>query len=379
MRGHRGPAGNDEAAGGELDGLLGDGSDDVPEMWPPAGRRRSRLRRFATIGLILVIAGAVAGLGTGVVLGRQLSGKINRVSGAFRGIDPSERPASSPVPGGQTILAVGIDVRSTGQTTGLAAADPQAAQGGERSDTIMLIRFSTARHTASVVSIPRDSWVPVPGHGQLKINAAYALGGPPLLIRTVEQLTSIRVDHFMIIDFAGFQSIVDALHGVDVPVDVAATGSADTPATGSADAPETQHLDGAQALTYVRQRYGLPEGDLDRIRHQQEFLRGVLAKVAATNPAGDPLQTYRLLDAITQAVTVDDGYTGAELRSLALDAVRLRSGKVWFRTAAVHGLGEEGDQSVVYLDPTRNAQLWQAFENGDLSSAPTAVPTPTAS
>jgi LCP family protein required for cell wall assembly len=342
---------------------MSDGLDGQFERRPTAdpgrgpGRWRRRARRLAMVGLILTITGAVAGLVGGYLIDSHLSGNVHRVPGAFQGIDPSARPSSNPAVHSQTTLAVGLDVRSADQTTGDAATDPQAS-AGERSDTIMLIRFDPAKQSASVVSIPRDSWVPIPGKGTMKINAAYALGGPPLLISTVEQLTGVRIDHFMVIDFAGFRSVVNALGGVDVQVAAATTDLAGTHLRQGAN-----HLDGTEALAYVRQRHGLPQGDLDRIRRQQSFLRAVLTKMAAVNPAGDPLKTYQLLDAMTKAVTVDDGYTDDQLRALALDAAGLRAGKVWFLTAPVRGTGWEGDQSVVYLDPTRDADLWRALGN----------------
>jgi anionic cell wall polymer biosynthesis LytR-Cps2A-Psr (LCP) family protein len=143
--------------------------------------------------------------------------------------------------------------------------------------------------------------------------------------------------------------------------------SATTDTSGNTFHQGSNHLNGKQALAYVRQRHGLPAGDLDRVRRQQSFLRAVMTKIATINPTGDPLQTYRLLDAMTKAVTVDDGYTNDELRTLALDAVRLGSGNVWFLTAPVRGTGWEGDQSVVYLDPTRDNPLWQALSEDSMA------------
>ncbi len=325
-----------------------------------AGRRRGRWfwpRRLAVVALVLTVTAGATVLAAGYLVGTHLSGNVKRISGAFDGVPADDRPVATVTAHSQTILAVGLDVRAPDQTTGLAGTDPGAARRGDRSDTIMLVRINTKTRSAAIVSIPRDCWVPIPGHGHMKINAAYSLGGPSLLIRTVEQLTGVRVDHFMVIDFAGFKSIVDYLGGVDVQV---ATGTTDL--GGVRFQPGSNHLDGTRALAFVRQRYGLPGGDLDRIRRQQSFLRAVLTKVAATDAAGDPVRTYRLLDAITVAVTVDDTYTNAELRALALEAVRLRGGNVWFLVAPISKSGWEGDQSVLYLNQTSSAELWQAFQ-----------------
>jgi LCP family protein required for cell wall assembly len=324
---------------------------------------RRRVSRLAMMTLVLTTAVTTAGIAGAYLIDTHLSGNVKRITGAFQTISPGSRPPVNPTARGQTILAVGLDVRSVDQTTGLRASNPKASRRDERSDTIMVIRFDPDSRSASVVSIPRDSWVPIPDHTTMKINAAYALGGPPLLIRTVERLTGIRIDHFMVVDFAGFRSVVDAVHGVDVQI-----AAATTDLGGRHFHRGVNHLDGPAALDYVRQRYGLPQGDLDRVRRQQNFLRAVFVKVASTNPADDPLRAYRLLDAMTQAVTVDDDYTTADLRALALDALRLRAGNVWFLTAAVAGLGREGTQSVVYLDSRRNAALWLAFRHDTMSA-----------
>ncbi len=346
---------------GNLDHNLGDPPPTAVGAGRPARSWRRRLRRTAIVLAVLAVLGGLIGVGTSFLLASQLTGKVQRIDGAFKGVNPSTRPSAAPSGRGvQTILALGLDVRSTGQTTGRDATDPQAAEDGDRSDTIMLIRFDPDQHSAAVVSLPRDSWVPIPGHGTMKINAAYALGGPSLLISTVELLTDIRVDHFMVIDFAGFKSVVDTLDGVDVQV------AATTSLSGVTFHEGVNHLDGTQALAYVRQRYGLPAGDLDRIRRQQSFLRAVMTKVATINPAGDPLQTYRLLDEMTRAVTVDDGYTDSDLRDLAVSATKLHGGDVWFLLAPVTGTGWEGDQSVVYLDAARDNVLWQALSDGTM-------------
>ncbi|WP_433503763.1 LCP family protein [Pseudonocardia halophobica] len=165
--------------------------------------------------------------------------------------------------------------------------------------------------TAAVTSIPRDSWVDIPGHGTNKINAAYAFGGSPLLIQMVENLTGVRVDHFGVIDFAGFQEMGDSVGGIDVRV-AAATSNA------GVDFHEgLNHLDGAQALAYVRQRYDLPGGDLDRAKRQQNALKALLTK--AGDDLSDPVGLYDLVDATSRTVSVDDTLTNGGLRDLALE------------------------------------------------------------
>lgn len=132
------------------------------------------------------------------------------VNDVFGPLDVAQRPAATE---SLTFLLVGTDSRSPEPTTGAEASGPEYVPGAQRSDVIMLFTLSPDRTGASVVSIPRDSWVPIPGRGLGKINTAYSYGGPTLLINTVEQLTQLRVDHFMVIDFAGFQQMTDAVGG----------------------------------------------------------------------------------------------------------------------------------------------------------------------
>ena len=161
----------------------------------------------------------------------------------------------------------------------------------------MLASVAADRTSAAVVSIPRDSWVTIPGHGQNKINAAYAFGGPSLLTQTVEQLTGVRVNHFAIVDFAGFQALVDSVGGIDVQVAQTTSDRGVTFRQGM------NHLDGADALVYVRQRHGLPNGDLDRAHREQNALKAWLSKAVASGALSNPIETYRLLDAMKESVS----------------------------------------------------------------------------
>lgn len=320
-------------------------------------RRRWPLRVLwaltaALCALTLVSAGAY------VFAMDRYAGNISRIPDAFSGLDQAARPAADSAIPATTFLLVGTDTRADGPTTGSDATDSGA---GSRSDAIMLVQIADGGNGATVISIPRDSWVPIPGHGVDKINAAYAVGGPPLLIATVESLTDVRIDHFAAIDFAGFEAITDALGGVTVNV------ATETESRGVTFHPGPNRLDGASALIYVRQRYDLPGSDFDRVQRQQNFLRAVLAEVRAQDLLGSPAKSDTLLRAVTGAVSVDDSLTTKDLLSMARELSRLTADNVVFLTAPVAGVGWEGPQSVVYLDRPALETMMSQLSAGTLA------------
>jgi len=338
----------------------GDGSDQ-----PPTTHRRRRTRRvlLCSVVMLMSLLGLLAG--AVFVVSERLAGQVHRYPNVFSNLEKDARP---PATRALTFLFVGTDSLSEHPTTGSEAAAKGQIPGGGRSDVIMLAQVNADRRGATVVSIPRDGWVPVPGHGFNKINAAFAFGGPSLLVQTVESVTHIRVDHFGVIDFAGFQAMTDAVGGIDVNVARPTSFGALSFDAG------LNHLDGEHALAYVRQRHGLPRGDLDRVQRQQNALRALLSRVMSNGMLSDPLRTYELLNAITRSVSVDDTLTNSGLRTLAMDLRRVSGDDVTFMTAPVAGLGREGAQSVVYLDADRSAQLWRAFSSGTVRDYLTKYP-----
>lgn len=326
---------------------------------PAEPTRPHRRRRRILLG-ILIAAFLVAGslTGAGLWFAQRLPSNVGHVKNAFQGLNDSVRPSKpAEVQNSLNFLLVGTDSRSDEPTTGNDAAGPSWRYGAQRSDVMMLVHLAADRSSAAVVSLPRDSWVPIPGHGTMKLNAAYSWGGPPLLISTVEQLSGIRIDHFAVVDFYGLKAVVDNLNGIDIQLDQPAAAGQYRLAAGA------NHLNGDKALAYVRERYSLPAGDLDRVRRQQNLLRSILAKANTINPVRDPVQTYRLLDAATKSVSVDDTLTQDKMRSLALSAIGLRSGNIAFLTAPTRGTGREGGQSVVYLDEARDRLLWSQIHD----------------
>ena len=342
------PVGSDQPALHGPADVIAD--DDLPRS------RRSRGRRILAVlaALALVLAMLVGG---GLwFLADRYGRNIDRISDVFAGLDESIRPAPA-VPAQQaadepvTFLLVGSDTR---------VAPEQGADPGGRSDAIMLTRIGADRDRAQVISIPRDSWVPIPGHGMDKVNAAYSLGGPSLLIETVEQLTGVRIDHYVAVDFEGLVQVTDDLGGVDVTV---AETTSWGPYTFHAG---TNHLDGDQARWYLGQRYGLPGGDFDRVRRQQQYLQSLFGKLFSRNTFTDPPRLDAALLAVTKAVSVDDSLSNAELVSLAYSMRAVSPDDVDFLTAPVLSTGTEGSASVVYLDETAGERMWAYLRTDSL-------------
>jgi LCP family protein required for cell wall assembly len=205
---------------------------------------------------------------------------------------------------GANWLIVGSDSRQN-----LTAEQQQdLATGGDigssRTDTILLVHVpalgSSTRPT--VVSIPRDSYVPIPGHGKDKVNAAFAMGGPHLLTETVEQATGLRLDHYAEIGFGGFAGLVDALGEITVcPAE-----AIDDPLAGIKLPAGCQALNGRNALGYVRSR-DTPRADLDRMVNQRQFVSALLQRAASPAVWLNPWRWYSVPRAAAQALTVDQG------------------------------------------------------------------------
>jgi LCP family protein required for cell wall assembly len=324
--------------------------------------QRSRVLLRVAVAIVAVIALLVLA-GTGVLLERQRTydSNIERITDAFP--DERGRPAPAPEPPPDAVaraenwLLVGSDRRSEQGTTGQDAEAGLWSFGAQRADTIMLVHLPSDRRQVFLVSFPRDAWVPISGHGNAKINAALSFGGPPLLITTLEDLTGVRVDHFAMLDFQGFEAMTDAVGGVDVRVGQTVSD----PMRDVVWDAGVHHLDGVEALKFVRQRYNLPGGDFDRIKRQQAFLKALAGRVVTAEVLTNPLRLNAFLEAVTSAVSVDDTVTAANLRALALQMRAVRPADIVFMTVPIAGLGDEAGQSVVYLDRAKSRPLHRAL------------------
>jgi LCP family protein required for cell wall assembly len=332
---------------------------------PPKRKIKPRWGRIALVLGILtaLIVGGVAL--SGYLFVNHLNNKLTRVD-AFAGITGGRPPVL--VKGAQNILLLGSDSR-----------DPSEAstEAGWRTDTIILMHIDADHAKAYMISIPRDTWVYIPkspskpslGNQYAKINAAYAWGGVPLTVETVERFTGVHVDHAMVIDFAGFAQVTDALGGVNMYIDQTIT-SIHPPYRVFTKG--NHHLNGAQALDYIRQRKQFASGDFARVQHQQQFLKDIMDAATSSGTLTSPTKLSGFLGAISKAVVVDDSFN---LASMAVQFHNLRSNDLTFITSPSAGTGMEAGQSVVLSDKTKSASLYAAVSKDGLATWLAANPT----
>jgi LCP family protein required for cell wall assembly len=331
---------------------------DVEEDEEAEAARTHRRRRRILTGLgvtVLVLLLLLAG-GAWYVTERY-AGNVERLGDVFEDIPEGSRPApAQPTEAGVdgeplTFLLVGSDSRES-------AAEGEAPSG--RSDAIMIARVTADRERAQLISIPRDSWVEIPGYGMNKINASYAFGGPTLLIQTVEQLTGVRIDHFVAIDFEGLAEVTDALGGVEVTVAETTTNRGVTFEKGR------NTITGEEVRWYLGQRYGLPGGDFDRVKRQQQFIKAVMDKLISRDTFGDLGKLDASLRAVGNSVAVDSGLGNTEMISMAYSMRSLTQENIDFFTAPNAGTGMEGPASVVYIDETNADRMWEYLRTDSL-------------
>ncbi|SJN40946.1 Cell envelope-associated transcriptional attenuator LytR-CpsA-Psr, subfamily A1 (as in PMID19099556) [Microbacterium esteraromaticum] len=273
---------------------------------------------------------------------------------------PTVRPVEAN-PEDTNILLLGSDSRS-----GLDG-DLDSIRG-QRSDTMLLVHIPADRSGVQVISFMRDNWVEIPGYGNQKLNAALAYGGVPLLVETLENIVDVPINHVMITDFEGFKGLTDALDGVTVNNQVAFTRGGFTFAKG----PVT--LSGDSALLYVRERYSFPDGDYQRVRNQQAFIKGVIDKMLSRETLTDPGRVAAAVDAISPYLTVDAGLTGPTVASLGVSLRNLRSDDIMFLTSPTLGTDTVAGQSIVRPDFDGLAALSEALKNDTVPEYAAAHP-----
>ncbi|MGK5674972.1 LCP family protein [Micromonospora sp. URMC 106] len=317
------------------------------EEQQPTGKPRRRWRRIVLVSLLVVALLGVGGVVAGGLYLRSVESDIERVD-AFTDVPEESRPQAAAA-GAMNILILGSDTR-----------DPESTSGS-RTDTIILAHLPKDRSSAQLISIPRDTWVAVPrskdgNHGgrDAKVNAAYAWGGVPLMVQTVEKFTGVRVDHVAMVDFAGFKEIIDALGGIEIDSEKRFT-SIHPPFRTFAQGP--QKMDGEAALDYARQRKQFADGDFARIRHQQQVIKAILDKVSSGGILTNPGKLNSFLQATSNSVAVDKNLS---LLDMATQMRGLRSGNLFFLTSPTKGTGRVGTESVVFADTDRAKSFYDS-------------------
>lgn len=273
--------------------------------------------------------------------------------------DAEDRPPAGP-DGSQTILLLGSDTRGS-----FDAEDVEANQSG-RSDTMLVVQIPASRDKVYVTSIMRDAWVNIEGFGPSKINAAMAYGGVPLAVKTVEDLIGTRIDHVAVVDFEGFKGMTDALGGISFTNQVPFTtktleGTFTFPA-------ERLELNGQEALAFVRERKAFPDGDYQRVKNQQLYLKALAGKLMSRGVLTNPGMLVNVLEAIGPYVAVDEGLDSGYLLGLVMGMTGLEPADIVSFTMPTAGIGTSSDgQSIIELDPERMSVLKQAFQNDDLA------------
>lgn len=305
----------------------------------------------------------------GYVFVQRLFDGIEKVPDPF----PSRRPATG-IGRAENFLLVGSDTRE-GATPAELAEAATTYEPGRRSDTVILIHLSARTDKVLVLSFPRDAYVEIPGRrGRHKLNRAYSEGGPPLTIETIERLTDVRVDHYLEVDFNGFFAMVEALGGVDVCLPTAQQerySGIDLPAGRS-------RVKGKQALAFVRQRYGLPRGDIDRIERQQQFIGAMMRRATSKGILLRPGRLLSFADSLQGALRIDDQVEIEDMTRLARRLSGLDPAKVQLMTVPVDGFAEVDGQDVVLLDQPAIRELFDQVRDDRFFSRPAAAPAPTA-
>ncbi len=310
---------------------------------PPAGRSRKRHRlRRTLVALVLIVLLPLGALWLWVEI-RIVH--VDALSGA----------ADTP---GETYLIVGSDSREGWANDGTV---------GARTDTIMLLHRPVTGPVA-LISIPRDSYVEIPGHGKNKINAAFAFGGPSLLVQTVEDLTGLTIDHYLEVGFLGVSDVVDALGGVELCYDA----DVDDPLSTLVWSAGCHEADGRTALAFARMRYSDPLGDIGRTQRQQQLVSAVADEALRPSTLLNPVAVIRVTDAGLGSFRVSDGTHALDLARAALVFNSTRGAGAVTGTPPLASLDHrvDGVGSTVLLDPDSVDDFWRAIAEGDYPPGP---------
>ncbi len=319
-------------------------ADETPEAAPRRALKRKRRWWIPVVIVLAVLLAAGGGIGLYAwSVSKKFGDSLNR-GGEVTLPEPTFTiPTTTPKPGSKAavnFVLLGVDKR-------------EGDVG--RSDSLMIAHLSGDRKSAYLISFPRDMWVPLPGRGHDKINAAYAYGGTALTVQTLQELLQIKVDHAAMIDMEGFLALTDAVGGITIDNPDAFTIDGERFDKGEIE------LEGERALLFVRARKQLPNGDLDRARNQRLVLQGIISKGLSPAMISNPSAFSGFMGKVAATMTVDEGLTDDVIRDLVL-SLRLGSDDVQQMQAPIKGFGTAPTgASIDVVDEERLAELGTAI------------------
>jgi LCP family protein required for cell wall assembly len=299
----------------------------------------------AAVVLVLAIAAAAI---YAVTIDRSVTQNITRgvdLPGESPSPGQTGRPTKEPLETGTlNYVLLGSDSR-----------DP-SNEGNGRSDSIMVVHLNANRNKAYIISFPRDMYVNIPGYGKSKINDAFAFGGAPLAVRTLEDLTGVRMDHVVLVDFEGFIQLTEDLDGVTVlnKTEFSSHGF---------DYPKGKiNIKGERALWFVRERHALPGGDLARAENQRAVIKAVVEKGLSAGVVSDPATFTKFMGNVAKNLVVDNSLSDDEIRRTAV-SLRLSSKNIELMQAPLSGFGSAEGQSIDIVDQAKLDELSKALKN----------------
>jgi LCP family protein required for cell wall assembly len=304
----------------------------------------------AVLAIIVVIAGGA------YLYGNHLLSSVHRIPVAA--LNAAHQPALPAVTrGSMTVLLTSAPVGPA----------PHGSSAGQlRSGLVMLIHLNADQRSGAIISLPANLIVRLPGHGRSFLGNALATGGPSLLIRTVERLTNVRIDHYSVLSFVGALRVIAALGGIDVTVPHTTTSLGYTFRRG------INHLDGRKAIAYARQP---AVSEISRELLQQNLIRSILSKIAHQHLFRSPSVDYRLVRAMAGALSVDSSLSNSQLRTLALRLGGLGgSGGTFVGAPVTRRSVASGADRPAHLNLALSAKLWQAIRHDNVAAFARAHP-----
>ncbi|WP_236641087.1 LCP family protein [Glutamicibacter sp. HZAU] len=324
-------------------------------------RRKKKRTQGIVVSVVAVLLVAV--LSAGYVLfdlQRQFNAKSNTVALGFSDAEEQARPVKDPDDKSLNILLLGVD--HADEDTAESAALNEAVS--QRSDSMMLVHIPEDRSQVYVMSMVRDMYVEIPGHGMNKLNAAISLGGAPLLMQTIEGIFKTKLDHVAMVDFEGFRELSTALGGVTLNNEIPFTAN------------DTDYfypvgdikLQGDRALRYVRERKSFTNGDYQRVANQRKFIAAAANQVLSSETLANPVKLYDIVDKVSPYLTVDDSFDAATLVGLGLQLKNVDTDNMAMFTMPTAGASMSADgQSIELASELAITQISEALQSDKMA------------